>query len=81
MNDPDRHAHWQIQYDNGAVETLAGFDPSSEKDRKFLHENLDEYLDYLVTKMKSTQGSVGLNEDPMSMTTDRFIIFGHIDSH
>ncbi len=73
----NRHCHWQIQYTG--VETLSGFDPRNQEDRKFVHENLDEYLDYLANKIAKTSGNVDCDKDPMGMEADRFIVFGHID--
>jgi hypothetical protein len=81
MDDSNRHAHWQIQYDNGAIETLGGFDPRDAEQRKFIHDNLDEYLDYLSKKMNNTTENVDCERDPMANDTDRFIVYGSIDTH
>jgi hypothetical protein len=41
----DRHGHVQIQYRDGFVESLVGFDPYSLEDREFLYRSLDEFID------------------------------------
>jgi len=48
-----RHAHMQIEYtnkDKEQVESLVGFDPRKEEDKKFVHDCLDEYLRYLAER-------------------------------
>lgn len=84
-----RHCHWQTE--TREWETLSGFDPSKEEDRKFVHEIVDEFLDYLAKKMNNTTGNIDcetkhipgaidpiLDEGPMR---EHFTIFGHIDEH
>ncbi len=81
MTDKNRHCHWQIQYEHGAVETLGGLDPNDLEQRKFNHKNLDEFLDYLAKKMNSTKGNVDNHCEYVSAESDHFAIFGYIDSH
>jgi hypothetical protein len=59
------HCHAQIEYTalgkqygfgevvENQVETLTGFDPRVAKDREFIHLLLDEYLDYLSTRVNN----------------------------
>jgi len=48
------HAHAQIEYES--VESLIGFNPTAYEDRKFVHELLDEYLDYLAERYQNKDG-------------------------
>jgi len=67
----------QIEYtraDGDQAESLVGFDPTSEKDRKFLHDSLDEYLDYLARRYAA-------NETETISVGNRFIVFDLIDAH
>ena len=76
----ERHAHFQIQMKNGAVETLAGFDPTTKEGKNRVRETLEEFLEYLEKKFKTTKGDVGTKLPALSNEADRFIVFGHIDS-
>jgi hypothetical protein len=71
-----RHAHVQIEYtgDKGQVESLVGFNPTRKKDRKFVHDLLDEYLDYVVGRLKSSDG----NLEPLN-ESNGFRIFDNVD--
>lgn len=55
MSEKKLHCHVQIEYcvkgnDCPEVESLIGFDPTSEEDRALCHKMLDEYLDVWVKR-------------------------------
>jgi len=76
----DLHAHVQIQYtlDNGGtVESYEGFDPTSEKSRKFVHDMLDEYLDYLRARIMGFSQGKGVKE--ALSEENHFKVFDYLD--
>ena len=71
------HAHFQIQYrrdptDNERmegqgrqlVETLRGFDPRDPEQRKFIHDNLDEFLDFWIIPKLNQADGINPNKEP-----------------
>jgi hypothetical protein len=74
-----KHGHAQIQYKDGAVESLVGFDPV--KDRQFLHDMLDEFLnEHVIPAVRGEIPGGTLKEDePLSFTSNHFIVYGHVD--
>lgn len=72
------HAHAQIQYQDGQVESLVGFNPADEDDVKFIHNLLDEYLEYLRNKLKDNPQGFNCPDDKDKLPLNRFIVFGNM---
>jgi len=60
MHKMGKHAHAQIEYTKNGdqVESLVGFNPTAQEDRKFVHELLDEFLDYIEDRFRNGQDGV-----------------------
>jgi len=74
------HGHVQIEYGTSTehpdamdTESLVGFNPTSEEDRKLCHDMLDEFLNrYLIPQFKArTNGSARA----------QFCVYGTLDNH
>lgn len=84
------HCHAQIEYtavtkvcdefQNDQVETLTGFNPTVESDRKFLHLLLDEYLDYLAIRFNEAKSQGQESFEPL-YEENGFKVFDCADTH
>lgn len=76
------HLHIQIENDNGslACESLRGFDPTDPEERKYVHDCLDEYLDWIGKKLSECKSTKKLEFKPEYEDTE-FRIYGEIDTH
>ena len=76
------HCHVQIEYSKNPtntsyadIESLDGFDPRNEDNRKLCHNMLDEYLDIWCERLK-------LNDtDPITYNEEGFHVHPYADKH